>query len=111
MNELNSGFNNNSQETLIHILELFENLSNPEIVHIKGENNCVVYTIVLCFKSLFHENHAMKHNGYQFHYWRHLSALTLCLNISLYTFLANIEEAERTDESVIGFIIIRFVIT
>ena len=51
------------------------------------------------------------HNGYRFHCWRHLSALTLCLNISLYTFLANIEEAERTDESVIGFIIIRFVIT
>ena len=67
MNKLNSGFNKNSQETLTHILELFENLSNPEIVLIKGENNCVVNTIVLCFKSLFHQNHAMKHNGYQFH--------------------------------------------
>ena len=27
------------------------------------------------------------------------SELTLCLKISLYTFLANIEEAERTEES------------
>ena len=66
MNRLNSGFNKNSQETLTHILELFENLSNPEIVLIKRENNCVVNT-VFCFKSLFHQNHAMKHNGYQFH--------------------------------------------
>ena len=39
------------------------------------------------------------HNAYRFHCWRHLSELTLCLNISLYTFLANIEEAERTEES------------
>ena len=46
MNKLNSGFNKNSQETLTHILELFENLSNPEIVLIKGGNNCVVNTIV-----------------------------------------------------------------
>ena len=41
----------------------------------------------------------VSHNGHRFHCWRHFSALTLCLNISLYTFLANIEEAERTEES------------